>query len=149
LPSKGESMRLTKAYPSYCRCWHCFRCPGRAAAAYLTNVPVTVTQPDGRVLICLPAAMNSTTGCTIAGLHIMQDPGNGYYVYAIKIKGELVPSTILPGRASIPNHSIAKASLGQPGRRPARQGLFPSPGEIINAPHSGRSNNLVISSASR
>ncbi len=115
-------------------------------AAYLTNVPVTVTQPDGRVLNLLASGdefynwLHDRQGFTI-----MQDPGNGYYVYALKIKGELVPTTILPGEGVDPEtFGLQKQALDDPGRRPARKDVFPSPGEIINAPHSGTLNNIVI-----
>ncbi|MDD8012867.1 MAG: M6 family metalloprotease domain-containing protein, partial [Acidobacteriota bacterium] len=115
-------------------------------AAYLTNVPVTVTQPDGCVLDLLASGdeyynwLHDRNGFTI-----MQDPGNGYYVYALKINGVLVPSTIVPGEGVDPAAiGLQRHLLDDPGRRPAREDIFPSPGEVINAPHSGTLNNLVI-----
>ena len=115
-------------------------------AAYLTNVPVTVTQPDGQVLQLLASGdeyynwLHDRKGFTI-----MQDPGNGYYVYALKVNGKLVPSTILPGEGVDPGaFGLQSQVLDDPGGRPAPEDIFPSPSEIVNAPHSGTLNNLVI-----
>ncbi|MCG2811165.1 MAG: M6 family metalloprotease domain-containing protein [Candidatus Aminicenantes bacterium] len=115
-------------------------------AAYLTNVPVTVTQPNGQVLNLLASGdeyynwLHDQKGFTI-----MQDPGNGYYVYALKVKGDLVPSSLLPGEGVDPEvFGYERQVLADPERRSAPEDIFPSPSEVVNAPHSGTLNNIVI-----
>ena len=119
-----------------------FKLPG----AYLLNVPVTVVQPDGRVLELFASGdeyynwLHDRKGFTI-----MQDPSNGYYVYAIKADGALVPSTLLPGAGVDPElNGFERHVLADPARRPAPEDVFPLAGEIVNAPHVGTLNNLVI-----
>ena len=59
-----------------------------AHAAYLKDVPMTLTQPDGTILHCFASGdeyfnyLHDANGYTI-----MQHPKTGYYVYADKIDG--------------------------------------------------------------
>ena len=115
-------------------------------AAYLTNVPVKVSQPDGQVLNLFASGdeyynwLHDKNGFTI-----MQDPGNGYYVYALKVSGDLVPSSLLPGKDVDPEvFGLQKQALTDPERRPAPEDIFHKPAIIVNAPHSGTLNNIVI-----
>ena len=70
-------------------------------AAYLENVPVTVTQPDGIKLDCFATGdefynyLHDEHGFTI-----IQDHSNGFYVYADVKDGELVPTTLVAGRSN-------------------------------------------------
>jgi len=67
-------------------------------AAYLTDVPVTVTQPDGIVLNIFATGdefynwLHDENGYTI-----IKDQTDGYYCYAELVDGQLVPTDILPG----------------------------------------------------
>lgn len=67
-------------------------------AAYLTDVPVKVTQPDGIVLNIFATGdefynwLHDENGYTI-----VQDQNNGYYCYAELINDQLMPTDILPG----------------------------------------------------
>jgi M6 family metalloprotease-like protein len=115
-------------------------------AAYLTNVPVTVAQPDGQVLKLFASGdeyynwLHDQKGFTI-----MQDPGNGYFVYALKVNGSLVPSSLLPGDGVDPEAlGLQRQALADPEQRQAPEDIFPSAPEIVNAPHSGTLNNIVI-----
>jgi M6 family metalloprotease-like protein len=67
-------------------------------AAYLTNVPQKLVQPDGKVFHCF-----ATGDERYSWLHdsnnftILQDPVSGYYVYARKSGAVLVPSNLIAG----------------------------------------------------
>ncbi len=72
-----------------------------AKAAYLENVPVTVTQPDGTKLECLASGDEFYNYLHDAqGFTIIQDHLNGFYVYADLRNGELVPTDLVAGRSN-------------------------------------------------
>lgn len=77
--------------------------------AYLTNVPVKVTQPDGEELKLFASGdeyynwLHDKEGYTI-----IKDPKTGYYVYEIKKNGNLVPSDYLPDSDNPANANIPK-----------------------------------------
>jgi len=66
-------------------------------AAFLRNVPCTLTQPNGTELRCFATGdeyynyLHDERGYTI-----MLNPETGYYVYAIKDGDRLVPSSFIP-----------------------------------------------------
>jgi M6 family metalloprotease-like protein len=92
-----------------------------AHAAYLKNVPQTLTQPDGTTLNCFATGdefyhwLHDANNFTI-----VQDPITGYYVYARKSAGKLVPTSVIAGKTD-----------------PAAAGLEPSqnidPEQVISA----------------
>lgn len=69
-------------------------------AAYLKNVPVTLTQPDGSTLNCFASGdeyyswLHDQNNYTI-----VQNHQNGFYVYAEFIDGELAPTPFIAGKA--------------------------------------------------
>ena len=75
----------------------CF-CIFSAHAAYLRNVPMTLTQPDGSVLHCFASGdeyfnyLHDSNGYTI-----IQHPETGYYVYVEKREGKLVATNYVAG----------------------------------------------------
>ena len=78
-----------------------------AFAAYLENVPVTLTQPDGTVIECLATGdeyynwVHDKDGYTI-----VQNPMTGYYCYAILQGDELVASQYVVGKTNPLNTSL-------------------------------------------
>jgi M6 family metalloprotease-like protein len=90
-------------------------------AAYLKNVPQTLIQPDGTTLNCFATGdefyhwLHDANNFTI-----VQDSNTGYYVYARKAEGKLVPTSIIAGKSD-----------------PAAAGLEPSqnidPEQVISA----------------
>jgi M6 family metalloprotease-like protein len=71
-----------------------------AHAAWLTDAPVTVTQPDGTVLNIFATGDEFYNWLHDAnGYTIVQDPHTGYYVYADLVDGELVPTEYVVGVA--------------------------------------------------
>lgn len=67
-------------------------------AAYVRNYPLKLTQPDGEVVICL------VTGDEFHrwvhdrnGYAIIKDPESGYFVYAVRKEGKVVPSSFRVG----------------------------------------------------
>ena len=69
-----------------------------AHAAYLRNIPMTVSQPDGTILHCFASGdeyfnyLHDSDGYTI-----MIHPQTGYYVYAEKREGKLVATNYIAG----------------------------------------------------
>ena len=119
-------------------------------AAYLRNFPVQVRQPDGTPLDCYASGdeyynrLHDSTGRTI-----IQDPGTGWYVYALKINGRLTPSSYIAGRARIQAGRIPVAQIQDFQYRTSPQMLFPkgSPptlSEVQNAPRTGSISNLAV-----
>ena len=86
-----------------------------ASAAYLRDVPVTVTQPDGTVLHCFASGdeyfnyLHDKDGYTI-----MQHPKTGYYVYADKCDGKLVATNYVAGKINPASKSITPYNLISP-----------------------------------
>ena len=66
--------------------------------AYLSNVPVTITQPNGTIIECFATGdeyynwVHDKDGYTI-----IQDPATGYYCYAILDEDELIASEYIVG----------------------------------------------------
>lgn len=72
-----------------------------AKAAYLENVPMTLTQPDGTKLECFASGDECYNYLHDAqGFTIIQDHANGFYVYADLQDGELVPTDLVAGRSN-------------------------------------------------
>ena len=75
-----------------------FFCFLYAHAAYLKDIPMTLTQPDGTILHCYASGdeyfnyLHDANGYTI-----MQHPVTGYYVYADKQEGKLVATKYIAG----------------------------------------------------
>ncbi len=68
-------------------------------AAYLRNVPVKITQPDGQVVDCFASGDEYYNWLHDAGNHtIIKDPENGVYVFAIIEDGKLAPSEFVVGK---------------------------------------------------
>lgn len=72
-----------------------------AKAAYLENVPMTLTQPDGTKLECFASGDEFYNYLHDAqGFTIIQDHATGFYVYADLQDGELVPTDLVAGRSN-------------------------------------------------
>ena len=80
---------------------------GSAFAAYLENVPVTLTQPDGTAIECFATGdeyynwVHDKDGYTI-----VQNPTTGYYCYAILQGDELVASQYVVGKSNPLNTTL-------------------------------------------
>jgi M6 family metalloprotease-like protein len=68
-------------------------------AAWIDNIPQTVTQPDGSVLECFATGDEFYNWLHDAnGFTIIQDPNNGFYAYATLVDGKLVPTALIAGK---------------------------------------------------
>lgn len=71
------------------------------SATYFSNLPYTLKQPNGDTLACLITGdeyyhfLHDADGFTI-----VKNPQTGYYVYAIKENGKVVPSPYVAGKVS-------------------------------------------------
>ena len=124
----------------------CF-CIVNTHAAFLRNVPMTITQPDGTVLHCFASGdeyfnfLHDSNGYTI-----MQHPETGYYVYAEKRDGKLVATNYVAGVCDPVSKGLQPYALISPeewmARRQARQATDKRP-QNRNANH-GTLNNISI-----
>jgi M6 family metalloprotease-like protein len=127
-----------------------------AQAAYLRNVPVTVTQPNGEKLALYASGDEFYNWLhDKAGYTIIQDKDTGYYVYAKDSNGLLVSSGLVVSLDAALNQrgvdalALPKYLTVAPKLRPKPSELFPegsaaNPNLILQAPHSGTLNNIVI-----
>ena len=74
-------------------------CMAGARAAYITNMPRTLVQPNGDTLRCFASGdefyvrLHDEKGFTI-----VQNPTTGYFVYGVKQDGDIVPSPYIAGQ---------------------------------------------------
>ncbi|HTZ18485.1 MAG TPA: M6 family metalloprotease domain-containing protein, partial [Dissulfurispiraceae bacterium] len=123
-------------------------------AAPLRNLPVTLTQPDGSVISCFASGDEFFNWYhDEKGYKIIQDPATGYYVYAVKVNDDFVPSSHIAGRANPeslnlePHASLSTEKMHQKMKsiRSSMRGGSPlNPSEILNTPNTGILNNIVI-----
>ena len=70
-------------------------------AAFLTNVPYHLVQPNGDTLHCFASGDEFYVRLHDAdGYAIVQNPQTGYYVYAIQKDGKILPSCHIAGTCS-------------------------------------------------
>jgi len=124
--------------------------PGLLQAVYVRSYPITLTQPDGEVIKGYVTGdefhrrVHDADGYTIA-----KNPESGYYVYAIRQIGKVIPSTLRVGTWNAQALGLEKDL----GAAPAEQSpvpesrLFGSQARletIKKAPLTGTLNNIVI-----
>ncbi|MGB2960180.1 MAG: M6 family metalloprotease domain-containing protein, partial [Bacteroidota bacterium] len=118
-----------------------------AEGAYLTYVPQKLLQPDGTVLHCYASGdefyswLHDEDGYTI-----IQHPTTGVYVYAREVKGQLVPSSIVPGQTDPASSGLQKWLKVSPDVIEAERNRFlqATPPDVGLAPSSGTINNIVV-----
>ena len=118
-------------------------------AAYLRNVPITVTQPDGTELHCFASGdeffnyLHDKNGYTI-----LQHPETGYYVYAEKRNGQLVATDFVAGLYDPASKGLQPHALISPEewmqRRKAWEVEDPRPHNRDGEPNHGTLNNISI-----
>lgn len=125
-------------------------------AAVLRNAPVTVIQPSGEKLALYASGDEFYNWLhDQAGYTIIQDGDSGYYVYAKDDGGRLVSSGLVvtadlqSSQRSLEALAIPKYLQVAPELRPKPSAIFPqgspaNPEQILQAPHTGTLNNLVI-----
>ena len=120
-----------------------------AQAAYLKNVPTTLTQPDGTVLHCFASGdeffnyLHDANGYTI-----IQHPVTGYYVYADKKDGKLVATDFVAGKYNPASKHLTPYNLISPEEWRAKRKAWKAPDirpknhDFI--PNHGTLNNISI-----
>ena len=120
-----------------------------AHAAYLRNIPMTLTQPDGTVLHCFASGdeyfnyLHDANGYTI-----MQHPKTGYYVYAERRDGQLVATDLVAGLQNpeskgLEPYALITAEEWRARRQAWAEPAKPSKGREYN-PNHGTLNNISI-----
>ena len=130
----------------------CVCCCLQVQAAYLRNVPKTVTQPDGTVLQCFASGdeyfnyLHDKDGFTI-----MRHPQTGWYVYAAKRDGQLVTTDYVAGVHDPASKGLEPYALISPEEWMARRRAWEEPekpGKPIKnrdyIPNHGTLNNIAI-----
>lgn len=123
-------------------------------AAFLRNVPVTLTQPDGTVLHCYATGDEYYNWLHDAdGFTIIRNTQTGFYVYAVKVNDELQPSSFIPGRDEPVRAGLTKGLNISPSKmlEIRKACLKEIPGKpsgsyrrSLSLPNHGTMNNLVI-----
>ena len=118
-------------------------------AAYLTNVPRTLIQPNGDTLHCFASGDEYYVRLHDAdGYTIVQDPQTGYFVYGVKENGLIRPSSWIAGQCSpaakglVPNLCISREEY----LKLRRQMVMPAKRELVrddNRNH-GSMNNIAV-----
>jgi len=108
-------------------------------------VPVELLQPNDRMLNCLSSGdefynwLHDEDGFTI-----VQSPTSGYYTYADKINGELVPTKLIPGKDNPHSHGLEpKLNIDEHAYLALRQQSEPSE-QVRTERITGTMNNIVI-----
>ena len=120
-----------------------------AHAAYLRNIPMTLTQPDGTMLHCYASGdeffnyLHDENGFTI-----MQHPQTGFYVYADKQDGKLVATNFVAGSVNPTSKNLQPFNLISPDEWLARRNDWREK-EKLNIsrdglPNHGTLNNISI-----
>lgn len=119
-------------------------------AAYFSNVPYTLRQPNGDTLQCLITGdefyhyLHDADGFTI-----VKDIHTGYYMYAEKVDGKVVPSRYVAGTVSPRSVGLAPGVRISAAEWQARRASMEVPASCRAVPHRdeinhGTFNNLVI-----
>lgn len=123
---------------------------GTLQAAYLTNIPYTLRQPNGDTLQCLISGdeyyhyLHDADGFTI-----VKNTQTGYYMYAEKINGTVVPSQYVAGKVSPRSVGLAPGVRISAAEWQARREHMAVPVESPAIQQRGKSdlgtlNNLVV-----
>lgn len=118
-------------------------------SAYLRNKPHTITQPNGTVIHCLISGDEFYNWPHDDNGYVFKlNPDDGYFYYAVKVNGEIVPSafkvgSVDPSKVGLVPNIFPDQNVIQK----ARATLFAVPAGTppANAPHKGTINNIVIS----
>lgn len=126
----------------------CF-CILHAEAAYLRNITVTITQPDGSILQCFASGdeffnyLHDSNGYTI-----IQHPKTGFYVYAENRNGKLMATEFVAGRQDPASKGLQPFALISPEEWLARRRAWdvpdPRPQNRAYNPNHGTLNNIAI-----
>ena len=123
----------------------CF-CLMGAHAAYLRNVPMTLTQPDGTVLHCFASGdeyfnyLHDDNGYTI-----IQHPQTGFYVYADKRDGKLVATEFVAGKVDPASKNLQPFNLISPEEWMAKRNAWrEKENNRDDLPNHGTLNNISI-----
>ena len=124
-------------------------CITMAHAAYLRNVPMTLTQPDGTVLHCFASGdeyfnyLHDENGFTI-----MQHPQTGFYVYADKQDGKLVATDYVANRVDPASKNLRPFNLISPQEWIAKRNAWNEYDKPVvhrdGVPNHGTLNNISI-----
>ena len=127
----------------------CFCFFVNADAAYLRNIPMTVSQPDGTVLHCFASGdeyfnyLHDENGFTI-----MKHPQTGYYVYAENRGGRLMATDYVAGIHDPASKGLQPYALISPEEWMARRRAWDVPDERPQnrafIPNHGTLNNISI-----
>lgn len=121
-------------------------------AAYVSNVPQTLVQPNGDTLHCFASGdefyhyLHDANGYTI-----VQDPATGYFVYGKRENGKVVPTEFVAGKVDPAEVGLAPNARISKGEWQRRHDAMMQPVEARRGEHlrdentnHGNFNNLVI-----
>jgi len=124
--------------------------PAAAKAASLQNYPLRLVQPDGEAIDCFTSGDEYRHRVhDAAGFTILKDPGTGFYVYAIRQDGRVVPSEFRvglwnPAALGIEAQLMPERATEDGGRLFRLRASPQAPRQIRAAPTSGGFDNIVV-----
>ncbi|WP_372947623.1 M6 family metalloprotease domain-containing protein [Mariniphaga sp.] len=111
-------------------------------AAYLRNVPVKITQPDGQIVSCFASGdefynwLHDERNFTI-----IKNPNNGFYVFAVIEDGKLAPSEFIVGTDDPQNSGMEPGINVYPEKSLLKSTELQTKSSYIST---GELNNIVI-----
>lgn len=121
-------------------------------AAYLRNVPTTLTQPNGEKIECFASGDEFFNWLHDAdGYTIIQNPDTGYYTYTVRKNGDIGPSEYIVNRVSPQQLGLEKELNYTPEKvlqikQQNYDDVFPA--ELLlqpsQAPKTGTINNIAV-----
>ena len=113
--------------------------------AYLENIPVKLTQPDGTLINCLTSGDEYYHYLhDYAGYTILQNQEDGFYYYAVKNNHNIVPSIYLVNSINPEDVGLAKKVMISRDEYKIRRDSFWEDVEYRDAPTLGTINNLNV-----
>lgn len=117
----------------------------RLSAAFLTKLPVSLSQPDGSILECMVSGDEFYNRFHDAQNYtIVRSQDTGYLVYAEKRNGELHPGKLIPGRDDPTAKGQMPALMISETAYRARRESYQQVRQSRTTPTTGTINNVVV-----
>lgn len=116
------------------------------SAAYLTDLPMTLTQPDGKEINCFASGDEFHNWLHDADNYtIIQNSQNGYYTYAVKSGGTVAASELVVGRDDPSLNKLTPGiNISEEQYRSKRAVWLQGTPPAVKTPNAGLINNLVV-----
>ncbi len=116
------------------------------SGAYLTDVPMTLTQPDGTEINCFASGDEFHNWLHDSENYIIiQDNQSGYYTYAQKTSDRVLPSELIVGRDNPTQSRLTPGiNISEQQYKIKRAAWLQDTPASVKTPNAGLINNLVV-----